>query len=470
MNRLLPLAPPGEERGLVYRGLTGAGLVLLTVLLSIACVSMSYIHYFAYDPHVTPLQLYHNTWRVARDNIYDQSKLKDWNEWEHKFDHLIENEEDALRYSHELIAHLNEAYTGLLTVTVVERDKERADGHYVGIGVEIAEGTGGSRLSVGRVVDDGPASKSGVLKGDEIMEVDGVDTTGWSVEKISTTLRGEEGKAVVLTLKRAGKTLSVSVTRGKVPTSIVSTNDSPIAPTVQPTNPAAPPIPSRIGYLRLDSFGQWSTHEQVRKGLEKLAHCDALVIDLRDNPGGFIHEAVRTASLFIDEGVITTTVSRVPEGGYLTTQVSVTKTQILLKNSYGPFSNVPVPLFYRPPYMRNGRPVVLLVNHNSASAAEMFSAALVDNGVAVAIGTTTYGKGIGQTYLPVGNGHKLRITHLKTFTPSGKFLGDAGQTVSNGIKPHIEVEKVGFGAYGTADDNQFQEAVKYLESVLGKKP
>lgn len=472
IRRILRLAPPHErKRGPWFRGLTGLGLSTMVILLTAVTIVLSYAHYFIYDPQVTPIQLYHNTWQVAKDNIYDQSKLKDWSVWEHKYDHLIETEDDALRYAHEMIAHLNESYTGLLTVSVVQRDKERADGHYVGVGVELQDG--GEYVKLKNVIDGGPAHSAGLLAGDEIIDVDGKSASNWSTEQMSQALQGAEGQAIALTLRRSTGVLTVSVTRGKVPTPLVTTRETEPQSQPQPknvSNPAPAAGSTRIGYLRIDSFAQWSTHAQVRAALEKLSNCDALVIDLRDNPGGFIHEAVRTASLFLDEGVITTTVTRVPDAGYLTTQVTLTGSQIVLKNSYGPVSNLPIPLFSRQPNLRNGRPVVLLVNGNSASAAEMFSAALIDNNVATAIGTTTYGKGIGQTYLPVGNGHKLRITHLKTFTPRGNFLGDAGQTVSNGIVPRIQLEKVGYGAYGTAQDNQYRESVRFLESVLSKVP
>ncbi len=474
-RQIIRLAPPHErKRGCWFRGLTGFGLSTIVALLTAAAIVVSYAHYFIYDPQVTPVELYHNTWKVAKDNIYDRSKLKDWSAWEHKYDHLIQNEDDALRYAQEMIAHLNESYTGLLSVSVVERDKERADGHYIGVGVELEDG--GAYVKLKSVIEGGPAHSAGLLAGDEIIDIDGKDATKWSVQRVSESLKGDDGQSIAMTIRRGATVLTVSITRGKVPTPLVTTKELGAAPEFLPrtADPASPEVgavkPNRVGYLRIDSFGQWSTHAQVRAALEKLSGCDALVIDLRDNPGGFIHEAVRTASLFMDEGVITTAVVRVPDAGYLTTKVSVTRSQVVLTNSYGLVSNLPVPLFSRQPNLRKGRPVILLVNGNTASAAEMFSAALIDNKVATAIGTTTYGKGIGQTYLPVGNGHKLRITHLKTFTPAGDFLGDAGQTVSNGVKPQVVLEKIGFAAYGTAGDNQFQEAVRRLESMLSKTP
>lgn len=462
-QRLLPLAEALPKRGLVYRLATGGGLLLLATMLAAATVLLSYAHYFAVDPKVTPIELYHNTWRVAKDNIYDQSKLKNWDQWEHKYDAQIKTEEDALRYANEMVAALNESYTGLLTVDVVERDKERADGHYVGIGVEIEFVRG--ELAFKKVLDGGPADKAGLKAGDRVVAVDGHDVKGWEISRLSDALKGKEGEPVTLSVTRQGQPLNLVVNRGLIQSPTVKTSEASVTTAPAP-QPEAHAQSTRVGYLRIDSFTQWSTSEQVENAMKQLSGYDALVIDLRDNPGGFVHEAIRTASLFMDSGVITRIEIRVPEKGYLNTNVHVSPYGLWLENSYGFAKNVPLPLFYRRPNLLQGRPVVLLVNENTASAAEMFSAALIDNGIATAVGTTTYGKGIGQTYIPVGNGHRLRITHLKATTPNGVFLGDAGQSISNGIKPNVVLQKRGWGAYGTSSDNQYNEAVRILEEKL----
>ncbi len=472
-GKIFRLAPRGERRGLFYRLLSGSFLPALSAMLASAATLLSYAVYFLVDPKVTPVELYHNTWKVARDNLYDQSKLKDWEQWEHKYDDQIKTEADALRYAQEMIASLNESYTGLLTVEIVERDKKNADGRYVGIGVVVDLVDGHPMLK--KVIDGGPAQEAGLKDGDQVVALDGIDTSTWNIEQMAEALKGKEGEPLTLTVRRASlpassQMITVTLKRSLVQSPIVRSNDSdspaaaPVDAMPQPVSDT--PVSGRVGYLRIDSFTQWSTSKQVEDSLKRLSNCDALVIDLRDNPGGFIHEAVRTASLFIESGVLTNLRIRVPKGGYMTTQVSVTPSQIWLDNSYGILSHLNIPLFHRRPYLLNGRPVVILVNGNTASAAEMFTAALVENGVATVIGTTTFGKGIGQTYIPVGNGHKLRITHLHSFTPEGHWLGDAGQTVSNGIKPSIELNKEGFGAYGTGADNQFQEAVRFLENKL----
>src|SRR5262249_40566223 len=136
-RRLFPLAIAGKRRGFVFRLATGCALSALVLLLTVITITLSYVDYYAVDRKVTPVELYHNAWKVAKDNIYDQSKLKDWDKWEHKYDDSIKTDDDALRYAREMIASLNESYTGILTVDVVDKDRENADGHYVGIGVHI---------------------------------------------------------------------------------------------------------------------------------------------------------------------------------------------------------------------------------------------------------------------------------------------------------------------------------------------
>ncbi len=148
--------------------------------------------------------------------------------------------------------------------------------------------------------------------------------------------------------------------------------------------------------------------------------------------------------------------------GLLTSEIHLSKNRLTINNSVGPISGVPVPLFWRPPYLANHRPVILLINGNSASAAETFAAALVENGVAIAIGGKTFGKGIGQIYVPIGNGHRIRITHLKSFTPQSNWLGDAGQSVADGVRPQIEVAD----SPPNKRDRQLERAIERAKELI----
>ena len=441
-----PPAPDTERRGLFVRLLSGTLLFLLAALMLIGTVSLSYVRYYSVDPVATPVEVYHNTWRAVRDNLYDKSKLQGFEEWEHKYDHLIETEEDAIRYSDMMVRSVGEGYTALLPSLTVKRDMRSAEGRFVGIGVELdrTAKTGAPVLS--RVLRGGPAEAAGLLEGDALLEIDGSSDAVASVESAARALSGEAGESVNVTVRRDTQILTVSVRRAWVETPVVDYRK----------------LPDGSGYIRIDSFHQWSTSKQVREAMEALSDCRALIVDVRDNPGGFIHEAVATASFFIEEGTVATTISRIPGMGYVTTEVHLASDQLILNTSVFSISRAPVPLFSRSPYLLNRRPVVVLVNGGTASAAEMFTAALAENGVATVVGGKTFGKGIGQIYVPVGNGHRLRVTHLKSFTPKGNWLGDAGQTTSNGVVPDVEIDGGSYSSRGSQMDRQFNKALELL--------
>jgi len=453
-KHLLPLAPPGERRGFVYKAFSTFALVTLAFVLLVTSVGTYWGRYFLADLPATPVEVYHNTWRVARDNIYDQSKLKNWDSWEHKFDSQIKTDEDALRFANEMLSSLDESYTALLPREQVERDKARADGAYVGVGIVLDEIAGTKGFIVKRVIAGGPADRAGLLEGDVIVAVDGTESTKFgTMEALVGALKGPEGNEVTLTVSRGVDTLTMPMKREKV--------KNPVVTTQRLTGLDG----KKVGYIRIESFDQLGMNEQVEKALVELADCDQFVVDLRDNPGGFIHEAVLTSALFMKSGTVTKMSNRFPGEDYLDVEVRLTPGQIMLTAGKGYIRNIPVPFLFRPRDLVQGRSVVLLVNGNSASAAEMFSAALIDNGVATAVGTTTFGKGIGQTYIPVGNGHRLRVTNIKAYTPSGAWLGDAGQTVASGITPLHVTPSRGWFRRGGANDNQLNKALEVLQKT-----
>lgn len=440
-----PLAPQARRRGKLFRALTGAGLITGVLVLSMLAILLQYTHYFVAVPATAPQELYHRAWLMARDNIHDQSKLKDWAAWEHKFDGQIKTDEDALRFADEMIASLDEKYTGLLRPQQVLADIDRANGHFVGIGVVFEDG----RPVLRRVLPKSPARTAGLQVQDAIISINGIEVKNLSQEELVKALRGEAGTKVSLVVERQGTPVSIDVVRGQVQIPIVTT---------ERVGPA-----KDIGYIRLESFEQFATAAQMEEAMTELSDCRALVIDMRDNPGGFIHESVKTASLFLDEGTVTTLEYRVPGGDHQKVSIELSKGLIWLKAPVGPVSlSVPVP-YRRPPNLSGDRPVYVLVNGNTASAAEMFTAALQENGRVTVLGTTTFGKGIGQTYVPVANGVRLRVTNLKNYTPKGNWIGDGHQKVIIGIKPDVIVEAQPGLDFGQGNDNQLAEAIRRLK-------
>jgi carboxyl-terminal processing protease len=455
-----PLAPEVKRRGRLFRALSVLGLGTAAVVLLVANLVLHFVCYFAIDPPASPRELYHNTWQAVKDNIYDQDRLRNWDAWEHKYDHQIETHEDAIRYASELVGSLGDRYTFLLDPSRVEADKQRADGHFIGIGITLGGrvDADGKLLSgetdgypvVKQVYRGSPAQAAGLRAGQAIVSIDGRLTTGLNPDEVAGLLRGQAGQQVTLVVRSGNTDVTLTVVRGPVNIPIVSTKR----------------LANGIGYIRLEAFDQWDTGEEMRQALEDLSDCRALVIDVRDNPGGFIHSALYVSALFLDQGVITTERQRIPQGGYLTLRYRVTHGAFAVDVSAGPIKNLPLKAPIRPPNLAGQRPVVLLVNGGTASASELFTAALQDNGRATVVGTRTFGKGIGQTYVPVGQGARLRITNIHGFTPNGRFIGDGGNTTAFGITPDQVVEPAGDLTFGEPGDNQLDFAIEFLKEKL----
>lgn len=490
-----PLAPETKRRGLIVRALSRGGLLTTLVLLLTVNFVLMFAHYFLVIPTVPPKELYHRAWKMARDNLYDQSRLADWDKWEHKYDDKIETEEDAIKYINEMIGSLHEVVTGFLDARSVQSASQHADEHLIGVGIVFDLSTDARGLMVTnqlgkalpaaspdgfplvkQVLRGSPAANSGLKPGDAITAINGKTAAGLAIEELTGLLHGQSGTTVELELRRAGATTKQTLTRAEVSIPIVTTKR----------------LPGNVGYIRLETFGRWDTADQMQSALEELADCDAYVIDVRDNTGGFIHSATIAASLFLDDGTITTTESRIPERGFLKYSVGVRgdsyrfELQSSLLSGWG----VTVPRRFgrtlaelpgdvltgrfstpRTPHNLTGKkPVVLLVSDWTASAAELFTAALRDNDRCTVVGVKTFGKAIGQVHVPVGNGTRLRITNQKLWRPNGDWIGDCGMTVSNGVVPDVVVQPTANSNFGDDNDKQLKVAVEILEKKLGQKP
>lgn len=194
-------------------------------------------------------------------------------------------------------------------------------------------------------------------------------------------------------------------------------------------------LPGNIGYIRIYTFMRVGTHRKLQRALIDLADCDALVIDLRGNLGGFIHESILSASLFLEAGIVWNGEFRSPgEPWNVHLQTELTPNVLWLNIARA----LPVPL-PRQKNLANSKAVALLVDGYTASASEIFAAALKTRKHTVLIGTRTFGKGVAQTYVPVGNGVTLRITNARCYTPDNRWLGD-GFYNTNGITPDLDIQ------------------------------
>ncbi len=271
--------------------------------------------------------------------------------------------------------------------------KSETRGDFEGIGVSISVKDG--VLTVVSAIEGAPADKAGVKPGDQIIRINNQPTENMTFDDTVKLLRGKRDSKVNLSIHRPGenKLKTFEITRGVIPLNSVKSmwiNDN-------------------ILYLRITNFIA-STDKDVQKELTeatKEEKLQGLILDLRNNPGGLLKQAVAVSDLFLDKGVIVSTRGREPR------QNSTFRAH---KNGF-----------------TNSFPMVVLIDNGSASAAEIVAGALKDNKRAITAGTTTFGKGSVQTVIPLANGAGIRLTTARYYTPSGRSIQETG------IKPDIVV-------------------------------
>ena len=303
--------------------------------------------------------------------------------------------------------------------------QEQTTGEYCGIGAQISQDRLTNVSTVIKVYKDSPAEEGGLLPGDILYKVDGQDVTAMDLEMIvDQQVRGEENTPVSITVYRNGEEVELSMTRRKLEIQTVEHEM----------------LDDKTGYLEVTEFDT-VTADQFKTGMDQLTSqgMERLVLDLRNNPGGELNAAVAMIDYLLPDGE--TIVSIADKNGEGETYSSEDGHQMDI-------------------------PVAILVNGNSASASEVFTGAMKDYDRATVVGTTSYGKGIVQNLIPLGDGSAIKITTAHYYTPSGFDLH------GKGIEPDVAVEldeKLKTQAVvKPEEDNQIQKAVEVLEGKLGK--
>jgi carboxyl-terminal processing protease len=278
--------------------------------------------------------------------------------------------------------HNLDPHSNFVDPTEYREMQRRQKAAYFGVGMEIL--LDGDRVVVMRPIPGTPAFNAGLRRGDSIMAVDGKDTAGMDSAAVADLLRGPRGTAVRITVRREGAPdfISVSVTRGEISTTIVD----------------AFWLKPGIAYLHIDSFEAQNVSHDVEEDMRALGEqkVTGMVFDLRGNPGGLVNEAVSVAGRFLRDGQIVVS----HHGRAEAEQVFRAKAQPLAQKY----------------------PIVVLVNRNSASAAEIVSGALQDHDRAWVMGETTFGKGLVQAQYPLSEGAALLLTIAHYYTPSGRLI------------------------------------------------
>ncbi len=318
-----------------------------------------------------------------------------------------------------MVASLEDPYTFFLTPDENKQTKDDLQGKFEGIGAQL--GLKDNRITVIAPLKQSPAEKAGIRAGDFINQVDGNKTNGWTLPQAVSKIRGPKGTKVKLTLERNGKEFSVVITRDQIIVASVELS-----------------FEKNVALLKLNQFGE-NTNAEWDKAVSQIKtkwdskEIKGMVLDLRDNPGGFLESSVYLASEFL------------PQGNLVVKQEStVNPSRDYLVDREGNLLDIPL---------------VVLINKGSASASEILAGSLRDHKKAKLVGEKSFGKGSVQEAIDLNQGAGLHVTVAKWVLPNGDWIN------SKGIEPDIAVEnKIPEGNTLTNDtDAQLQKAFELLK-------
>jgi len=308
-------------------------------------------------------------------------------------------------------------YSSYMSPEIFEEMQTETSGEFGGLGIEVSMEAG--VVKVITPIDDTPASKAGLKAGDYIVKINDIQVQGKSLSEAVDLMRGPVGSGIELTVRRRGtkKALTFNVVREIIEVQSVKSEI----------------LENNIGYLRLTSFND-NSGQQIKKQIKKLKKnkdLNSYILDLRNNPGGLLSQAIKITDFFLENGEIVSTKSR-------------TKSE---NRKW----------FAKKGDILNGKTLLVLINYGSASASEIVAGALKDHKRAILVGENSYGKGSVQSIIPLKNKGAIRLTVAKYYLPSGKSISEVG------VRPDIEVNEEGDNfRIKTDTDNQLNYAIKLL--------
>ncbi len=306
-------------------------------------------------------------------------------------------------------------YSAYMSPEIFNEMQTETSGEFGGLGIEVNMESG--VVKVISPIDDTPASRAGIKAGDYIIKIDDIQVQGKSLSEAVDLMRGPVGSSIILTVRRIGqkKALTFEIVRE----------------IIQIKSVKADLLKNNVGYLRLTSFNENSgdqIREQIRE-FEKNGNINSYILDLRNNPGGLLSQAIRISDFFLDNGEIVSTKSR---------KASENRKWFAKKGD-----------------LIGGKTLVVLINYGSASASEIVAGALQDHKRAIILGENSYGKGSVQSIIPLKNKGAIRLTVAKYYLPSGKSISEIG------VSPDIEIdEDTDEFRIKTDTDNQLSYALK----------
>ena len=308
-------------------------------------------------------------------------------------------------------------YSSYMSPKIFDEMQTETSGEFGGLGIEVSMEVG--VVKVISPIDDTPASRAGLKAGDYIVKINDVQVQGKSLSEAVDLMRGPVGSGIELTVRRRGekKALTFNIIREVIQVQSVKSEI----------------IDENIGYIRLTSFNDNSS-DQIEKQIKKLKkdkNLNSFILDLRNNPGGLLSQAIKISDFFLENGEIVSTKSR---------KKSENRKWFAKKGD-----------------ITDGKTLLVLINYGSASASEIVAGALKDHKRAIIIGENSFGKGSVQSIIPLKNRGAIRLTVAKYYLPSGKSISEVG------VRPDIEVNEEGDDfRIKTDTDNQLNYAIKLL--------
>ena len=327
------------------------------------------------------------------------------------------NQSDSMDSAIDGLLQSLDPYSSYMSPEIFNEMQTETSGEFGGLGIEVGMESG--VVKVISPIDDTPASRAGIKAGDYIVKINDTQVQGKSLTEAVELMRGPVGSGIDLTIRRRGEKKALNFTI--------------IREIIEVKSVKADLLEKNIGYMRLTSFNE-NSGEQIKKeikNLEKNKNVKAYILDLRNNPGGLLSQAIKISDFFLDNGEIVSTKSR---------KASENR-KWFAKNGD----------------LINGKTLLVLINYGSASASEIVAGALKDHKRAILLGENSYGKGSVQSIIPLKNNGAIRLTVAKYYLPSGKSISEIG------VSPDIEIsEETDDFRIKTETDNQLNYAIKLV--------
>ncbi len=327
------------------------------------------------------------------------------------------NQSESMDYAINGLLQSLDPYSSYMSPETFDEMQTETSGEFGGLGIEVGMEAG--VVKVISPIDDTPAARAGIKAGDFIVKIDDKQVQGKTLSEAVDLMRGPVGSGIELTVRRRGekKALTFKIIREIIEIKSVK----------------AETLEENIGYIRLTSFNE-NSGDQIKKEiqrLEKNKNIKSYILDLRNNPGGLLSQAIKITDFFLENGEIVSTKSRKASEN----RKWFAKQGDLIK----------------------GKTIIVLINYGSASASEIVAGALKDHKRAILLGENSYGKGSVQSIIPLKNKGAIRLTVAKYYLPSGKSISEVG------VSPDIDIgEESDSFKIKTESDNQLNYAIKLL--------